>query len=85
MRNVTDAGRPFDCDVCILVEGCYPYVPGGVSSWIDWLMRTQPQLRFNVVPLWPRDDGAKPRYQPPENATISTPLYLQSFGSTAGL
>ena len=41
-------------DVCLIVEGCYPYVQGGVAGWIDWLMRSQPHLTFAVVALWPR-------------------------------
>ena len=33
-------------DVCLIVEGAYPYVSGGVSSWVDGLIRRQPSLRF---------------------------------------
>ncbi|MCD4778756.1 MAG: DUF3492 domain-containing protein, partial [Desulfobacterales bacterium] len=25
-------------DICLVVEGNYPYVTGGVSSWLQWLM-----------------------------------------------
>jgi polysaccharide biosynthesis protein PelF len=71
-----------ETDVCILVEGCYPFVPGGVSSWIDWLMKTQPELTFSVVSLWPRPDGHAPRYKLPPNATGGLhQLYLQDFGA----
>ena len=70
-----------EADVCILVEGCYPYVPGGVSSWIDWLMKSQPDLTFSVVSLWPRPDGLAPRYQLPPNAGRLDRLYLQDFGA----
>ena len=24
--------------ICLLAEGCYPYVVGGVSSWVQMLM-----------------------------------------------
>ena len=75
--STTDA----ETDVCILVEGCYPFVPGGVSSWIDWLMRTQPELTFSVVSLWPHRDGAKARYELPSNARALHQLYLQEFGT----
>jgi polysaccharide biosynthesis protein PelF len=69
-------------DVCLLVEGCYPFVPGGVSGWIDWLIRTQPHLTFSVVSLWPTPNGTTPRYAMPSNAIAFHPLYLQEFGAT---
>ena len=71
----------FESDVCIIVEGCYPYVPGGVSAWIDWLMRSQPNTSFSVVALWPRPTKALPRYEPPPNLLRLDHLYLQQFGA----
>ncbi|MEQ1716060.1 MAG: GT4 family glycosyltransferase PelF [Hyphomicrobium sp.] len=68
-------------DVCLIVEGCYPYVPGGVSAWIDWLMRSQPQTTFSVVSLWPKPMGLKSRYTAPANLVGFEHLYLQQFGS----
>lgn len=68
-------------DVCLIVEGCYPYVQGGVAGWIDWLMRSQPHLTFAVVALWPRPTEQKPRYVLPDNAISFDTLYLQDFGA----
>ncbi len=68
-------------DVCLIVEGCYPYVPGGVSSWIDWLIRTQPGTSFSIVSLWPAPSDHPPRYAMPANAVAFHPLYLQTFGA----
>jgi polysaccharide biosynthesis protein PelF len=56
-----------EADVCIIVEGCYPYVPGGVSSWIDWLLRAQPDLEFSVVAIVPNAERRQPRYSLPDN------------------
>ena len=67
-------------DVCLIVEGCYPFVPGGVSGWIDWLIRTQPEFTFSVVSLWPAQDSTAPRYAMPDNAISFQALYLQDFG-----
>jgi polysaccharide biosynthesis protein PelF len=67
-------------DVCIIVEGCYPFVPGGVSGWIDWLIRSQPATSFSIVSLWPAPSQHEPRYVMPPNAIAFHPLYLQSFG-----
>ena len=68
-------------DVCLIVEGCYPYVPGGVSAWIDWLMRSLPETRFKLVALWPRPMAMKSRYSPPPNLIGIDHLYLQQFGA----
>ncbi len=83
----TDAGahspsRPLsrETDVCLIVEGCYPYVPGGVSAWIDWLMRTQTDTSFSIVALWPKPMDQPARYALPPNAVALHHLYLQEFG-----
>ena len=68
-------------DVCIIVEGCYPYVPGGVSAWIDWLMRSQPATSFTIVALWPRPANLPSRYAAPTNLVALHHLYLQEFGA----
>lgn len=68
-------------DICLIVEGCYPYVQGGVAGWIDWLMRVCPHLTFSVVALWPRPTSQTPRYARPENVVAQANLYLQDFGA----
>jgi glycosyltransferase involved in cell wall biosynthesis len=81
LRSLAPDARPADSDVCIIVEGCYPYVPGGVSAWIDWLMRAQPETRFSVVTLWPKPATDAPRYALPRNVVGFHHLYLQDFGA----
>jgi polysaccharide biosynthesis protein PelF len=78
-RNVRSKAEA--ADICIIVEGCYPYVPGGVSAWIDWLMKSQPETSFSIVALWPRPMKMKPRYAPPPNMLHLDHLYLQQFGA----
>ncbi len=38
-------------DICLVVEGSYPYVTGGVSSWVQWLMENLPEFTFAVTAL----------------------------------
>lgn len=76
------ADRRPEADVCIIVEGCYPYVPGGVSSWIDWLIRSQPGTTFSIVALWPRPTTQMPRYALPANVRAFSHVYLQDFGAS---
>ena len=78
-RECWGAASPV-ADVCLIVEGCYPYVQGGVAGWIDWLIRACPHLTFSVVALWPRPTGQPVRYARPDNVVSYRDLYLQDFG-----
>lgn len=80
-ENAAQQARPGKADVCLIVEGCYPYVQGGVAGWIDWLVRACPHLTFAIVALWPRPTGQQPRYQRPDNLVSYADLYLQDFGA----
>ncbi|MFV0297496.1 MAG: GT4 family glycosyltransferase PelF, partial [Hyphomicrobiaceae bacterium] len=77
----TPSSQQRQADVCILVEGCYPYVPGGVSAWIDWLIRSQPETLFRVVTLWPKPTAQPSRYALPPNVLALDHVYLQDFGA----
>jgi glycosyltransferase involved in cell wall biosynthesis len=56
-------------DVCLVLEGTYPYVPGGVSNWAHDLLEAQRDLTFHLVCLMPRNTELRPRYQIPPNVT----------------
>lgn len=69
-------------DVVFLCEGTYPFVPGGVSSWIHSLITSLPELRFGIVYLAPSaKDRLTPRYQLPEQVRdlVVVPLYDTVF------
>ncbi|MCK5897118.1 MAG: GT4 family glycosyltransferase PelF [Cocleimonas sp.] len=36
-------------DICLLLEGTYPYVRGGVSSWVHQLIQGLPHYQFSLV------------------------------------
>src|SRR5262249_22740591 len=63
-------------DVCIIVEGAYPYVSGGVSAWVDGLIRRQPDLRFCVVAILPEPPPPDLKYEAPPNLATLHHLYL---------
>jgi glycosyltransferase involved in cell wall biosynthesis len=64
-----DASAAAPADVCLVVEGAYPFVSGGVSNWIDWLIRAQPERRFAVVALTADEAPLASRYAFPPNLT----------------
>ena len=57
-------------DVCLLLEGTYPYVSGGVSSWVHDIVRSMPELGFALLHIGPTEGAyGEPRYVLPDNVT----------------
>lgn len=55
-------------DVLLLLEGTFPYVAGGVSSWVNHIIRGFPQLRFGGIFLGSRrSDYGEIKYALPDN------------------
>lgn len=66
--------------VCIVAEGCYPYVIGGVSSWIHSMIKSFPNLEFIILAIVAdRSVRGKFVYEMPENVTGVYEMYLQDF------
>jgi polysaccharide biosynthesis protein PelF len=64
-------------DVCLFVEGTYPYVTGGVSSWLHQLIEHLPDFTFAVVYLGSQQEPDRtPRYQLPRNVVEFQEVYL---------
>ncbi|MEQ8231653.1 MAG: GT4 family glycosyltransferase PelF [Gammaproteobacteria bacterium] len=64
-------------DVALVLEGTYPYVAGGVSTWTHDLIRGLPHLDFHIVTLMPPDADLTMRYELPANVVAVTPVTLQ--------
>ena len=63
--------------VCIVAEGCYPYVVGGVSGWINSMIRSFPNIEFVVLAIVAnRSLRGKFQYELPENLTQVYEVYL---------
>lgn len=57
-----------EVDVLLLLEGTFPYVAGGVSSWVDQIIRGFPEWRFGGIFLGSRRaDYSDLKYALPEN------------------
>ncbi len=65
-------------DVGLLLEGTYPYVLGGVSSWVHDLIRSHPELRFHIVALVPEPGERPRRYEVPANVVTIQDVPLQA-------
>lgn len=66
-------------DVCLILEGTYPYLTGGVSTWTHNLIRSQKELTFHLVCILPMGHELKMRYELPENITGISNIFLQDL------
>jgi glycosyltransferase involved in cell wall biosynthesis len=66
-------------DVCLVLEGTYPYVTGGVSNWAHELIRAQHHLSFHLVALVPPGPEAPMRFDLPPNVAGLTRVELQAL------
>ena len=71
-------GSAVPADVCLVLEGTYPYVKGGVSTWVHNLIGGLPEIRFGVVHIGPEQGTYRRRhYSPPSNVVAFTDLYCR--------
>lgn len=71
--------------VCIIAEGCYPYVVGGVSSWIHSIIQQFPNIEFVITSIVAnRKDSGKFVYTFPENVTEVHEVYLNDVQWLSG-
>lgn len=64
-------------DVCLILEGTYPYVQGGVSSWVHQIVTELPGVTFALFFLGStREQAKKKRYTPPANVVSITEVFL---------
>ena len=64
----------------MLVEGSYPYVVGGVSSWIQMLMEGFPEYEFFIYALGAEaKDRGRYKYKFPANMTGIQEVFLDEI------
>ncbi|WP_255326207.1 GT4 family glycosyltransferase PelF [Sphingobium sp. EM0848] len=68
-----------DSDVCLIVEGAYPFVVGGVSSWLQDLILSMPDVRFSLVAIKAGSNRQPWRVEPPPNVVevVEVPLLIE--------
>ncbi len=75
-----------DCDILLLLEGTYPYIKGGVSSWVHQIISGLPHWRFGAVFLGSRKEDYESRqYVLPDNLVHLQEHYLFDELETAPL
>ncbi len=67
-------------DVCLVLEGTYPYVRGGVSAWVHDIITHLPDIKFSILSIMPTQEDTKiERYQLPDNVQSLINIYLHDY------
>ncbi len=77
--------RAAAADIALLLEGTFPYVSGGVSSWVNQIIRAFPEYRFALVFIGSRrSDYGDMKYALPDNVVHLETHYLhEQWGGAA--
>ncbi|MBZ0104629.1 MAG: GT4 family glycosyltransferase PelF [Sulfuricella denitrificans] len=74
---MTNFPKAREADIALLLEGTFPFVSGGVSSWVHQLIQGFPEYRFACIFLGSRpQDYGNPRYELPANVVHLEVHYL---------
>ena len=66
-------------DIGLLLEGTFPYVSGGVSSWVNQIIRGFPQYTFALIFIGSRaEDYGDAKYSLPDNVVHLETHYLHN-------
>ena len=69
--------RAQQADIGLLLEGTFPYVAGGVSSWVNQMIRGFPDVTFAVVFIGSlEEEYGEPKYELPPNVVHFERHYL---------
>ncbi len=64
-------------DVCLILEGTYPYIHGGVSSWVHQLITALKDIHFSLMIILPNREYIKEmKYKIPENVVDIRQVFI---------
>jgi len=71
-------------DVCLILEGTWPYVRGGVSTWVAQMITNLPELTFSVIFLGALEsEHDEPAYPIPANVVHVEQHFLLGESASA--
>lgn len=66
--------------VCLVAEGSYPYISGGVASWIHQLISEMPEVQFKILSIMPsQEENIKVKYELPQNLLAIETVFLDDY------
>lgn len=71
--------------IALIVEGSYPYVSGGVASWIQMLVSSMPQHQFEIIAISSsRKEAVSYKYKLPANIAGIHDVYIMDYQNLEG-
>jgi len=72
-------------DVCLILEGTYPYIRGGVSTWVHQIVTALPDLNFALFYIGAeKSTTGESRYEVPANVISLSHTYLFDESDSTG-
>ncbi len=72
-------------DICLVLEGTYPYVGGGVSSWVHQLIEGMPERTFAILLISAdREKEQARRYELPPNVVSFAEVFIHEVINDKG-
>lgn len=66
--------------ICMIAEGSYPYITGGVSSWINMIIKAMPEIEFIIYAIAPEEKMKGIfKYEIPDNVVQIQEIFLDSW------
>ena len=66
--------------ICIIAEGSYPYITGGVSSWVNTLIQNMDMYEFVIYAIAPEEKSrGNFKYDLPDNVSDVHEVFLDSW------
>lgn len=63
--------------ICLFLEGSYPHVTGGVSTWVQMLIKNMPEFEFVIYSIGPEEKyRGIYKYKLPDNVTAVQKYFL---------
>ncbi len=66
-------------DICLILEGTYPYVTGGVANWAHDLISEQKDLTYHLVTILPPSLPRVIKYEIPKNVLSVSNIIVQDL------
>lgn len=66
-----------EVDVCFVLEGTYPFISGGVSTWVHQAISTMPDLTFAIHYIGAQSKAiGESKYEIPENVRVIEKVFI---------
>lgn len=72
-------------DVCLILEGTYPYKTGGVTTWISTLVNDLPEITFSVAHVYSGQKPSLPKVPTPQNVRTIVLIPLNEMESAVSM